>query len=356
MAARLKIGVLTFHACINYGSYWQARCLVEGLRSRGHEAELLNHHCSCVQRAELRCAFQPRLPERASRMEMRGYAAKVRTFIEAIGALPLSRRFSLHEPEAAAGYDAIVVGSDEVWNLRHPWYGQKPIFYGVGLKADRLVSYAASFGNHDAGEGLHPWWAAHLHGFTSISVRDENSRRMIKQSTGRDPTLVLDPCLQFPETALAEPRADGKTYALVYGHGLPDWLTTEVRRWSDRAGVRLVSVGYRNDFADEQLIDVGPIEFARLMAGAEAVITNFFHGCVFALLNRKPFATAPSEYRLNKVRDLALALGAGDRIVDAGATPRDYQRLLSTPPAAQVLSRIGELRQRSNEYLGAALS
>ena len=31
----MKIGVLTFHRCINYGSYWQARSLVEGLRSRG---------------------------------------------------------------------------------------------------------------------------------------------------------------------------------------------------------------------------------------------------------------------------------------------------------------------------------
>ena len=32
----MKVGVLTFHRCINFGSYWQARCLVEGLRSRGH--------------------------------------------------------------------------------------------------------------------------------------------------------------------------------------------------------------------------------------------------------------------------------------------------------------------------------
>ncbi len=32
MASPLRVGVLTFHRCINYGSYWQARCLVEGLR------------------------------------------------------------------------------------------------------------------------------------------------------------------------------------------------------------------------------------------------------------------------------------------------------------------------------------
>ena len=28
MAVSRTIGVLTFHRCINYGSYWQARCLV----------------------------------------------------------------------------------------------------------------------------------------------------------------------------------------------------------------------------------------------------------------------------------------------------------------------------------------
>ena len=149
------MGVLTFHKCINYGSYWQARCLAEGLRARGHDAELLDHDCRCVRRAEAHCALQPKLPRanaapRASAL-MR---AKTRRFVDAIAHLPLSRRFSLHEPETAGEYDAIVVGSDEVWNFRHPWYGSKPIFFGDGLKAERLVSYAASFGNHNAWDGI----------------------------------------------------------------------------------------------------------------------------------------------------------------------------------------------------------
>jgi len=56
MASALKVDVLTFHKCINYGSYWQAHCLVEHNRSRGHEAGLLDHGCRCVRRAEVRCA------------------------------------------------------------------------------------------------------------------------------------------------------------------------------------------------------------------------------------------------------------------------------------------------------------
>ena len=349
-----KIGVLTFHKCINYGSYWQARCLVEGLRARGHDAELLDHHCDCVQRAELRCAFQPTLPTRTRRQDMPAYAAKTRAFAREIARLPLSRRFSLHEPEAVGGYDAILVGSDEVWNLSHPWYGGKELFYGVGLGSQRLISYAASFGSYSCHWGLHEFWADQLKRFAALSVRDENSYWLVRGSTGAEPDVVLDPCLQFPPEPAARPEGR-EPYALVYGHGFPEWLGTAVRRWAASAGVRLVSIGYRNGFADEQLIGVCPIEFARMMAGARAVITNYFHGCVFALLNRKPFVAAISDYRSNKVRSLASVLGADRRIVDSATSPRELERLLDTPQLSSVADRIAEMRGRSNAFLDAAL-
>src|SRR3982751_4387993 len=204
MARRQKIGVLTFHKRINYGSYWQARCLVEGLRRSGADVELLDHDCQCVRRAEVHCALQPELPRRTRRRDLRAYSAKVRKFADEIGRLPLSGRFSLHEPEKCGAYDAIVVGSDEVWNFRHPWYGSQPIFFGDGLKTRRLVSYAASFGNHSAWDGIDPAWSRKLGRFSAISVRDENSWHLIRGATAREPEIVLDPCLQFPEA----PRFD----------------------------------------------------------------------------------------------------------------------------------------------------
>src|SRR3954452_25081586 len=99
MASPLKIGVLTFHRSINYGSYWQARCLVEGLRARGPDAELLDHECKSIRRGELSCPLQPELPRRTPGRLLRAYAAKARKFAGAVGALPLSRRFSLHDGE-----------------------------------------------------------------------------------------------------------------------------------------------------------------------------------------------------------------------------------------------------------------
>ncbi|WP_232366780.1 polysaccharide pyruvyl transferase family protein [Alteripontixanthobacter muriae] len=351
-----KVGILTFHKCINYGSYWQSRCMVEGLRSLGYQPELLDYHCDDATWAEMRCAFQPTLPERSSRGEMRNYGKKVRSFVEAISSMPLSPQFSLHEPALAGTYDAIIVGSDEVWNLSHPWYGGKPIFYGVGMKTPRLISYAGSFGSYSCHWGIDEYWADKLKEFDSISVRDDNSYWLVRGSTGREPDLVLDPCLQFPAAAQEQPESGREPYALVYGHGFPEWLSDAVRRWATAQGLRLLSVGYRNNFADEQLLSAGPIEFAKLVAGSSAMMTNFFHGCVFALLNGKPFVTAPSEYRMNKVRDLALAIGASHRIVDANTDTAEIHRLLTTPPLPRVNERIAELRQQSNDYLRAALA
>ena len=128
------------------------------------------------------------------------------------------------------------------------------------------------------------------------------------------------------------------------------------RSWSEARGIRLLSLGYRTSWADEQRIEAGPGEFAGLMAGASAVVTNFFHGCFFALLNGKPLATAPSDYRFNKVRDLAAKLDLRHRIVGADTSQESFNALLDTPIEAATHALIRDYRRRSQDYLDAALA
>lgn len=290
MNPQAKIGVLTFHRCINYGSYWQARCLVEGLRACGHDAVLLEHRSSRVDLAELRCALQPVLPTPIPKSDHSLYADKTRKFFTAFAALPCSSRFALEDPVDMQSYDLVIVGSDEVWNLRHPWYGGYPLFYGNGVHSQHLASYAASFGNYPASAGLDSRWVAALQNFQWISVRDQNSRQIIQNALGVDPELVLDPCLQFPPCVKKAVAVDHPPYVAVYGHIFTEWFIRGVRQWATLHGSLLVSIGYRNDWADQQWLTAGPEEFAEFIGQAEAVATNFFHGCVFALLNQKPFA------------------------------------------------------------------
>ena len=165
--------------------------------------------------------------------------------------------------------------------------------------------------------------------------------------------MVLDPCLQFghliPKTPL---WTDGKPYAVVYGHGFPDWLTSRIVQWATGEGVRLVSVGYDNPWADEQRIDAGPMEFAAMMAGSRGVVTNFFHGCVFALVNGKPFVTAPYDYRFNKVRDLVAALGAERHMVSEAT---EIEAIMSDILDPRIAHAIATMRVQSDSYLDHAL-
>ncbi|MBP1884285.1 polysaccharide pyruvyl transferase family protein [Sinorhizobium mexicanum] len=352
-----KLGVLTFHRCINYGSFWQALCLVQGLRSLGAQPVVLDHRSDRISRAEWRCALQPLLPARTARPDISLYASKIRKFLNAFASFPLSAAFALEEPLAPEDCDLVVVGSDEVWNLRHPWYGGVPLFYGEGLSAKRIVSYAATFGSHPAANGLESYWADKLQKFHAISVRDENSRIIIERALGREAVLVLDPCLQFPETIPTRRSvADRRPYVAVYGHSFPLWFQHEVCRSAESRSLPLVSIGYRNDWADEQWLDGGPYEFAGFIAGAEAVATNFFHGCVFALLNAKPFVCALSDYRSNKICDLTRLVGAQRHVMSQKTPPADYETILGEAPDQAIADRLADLRRQSRNYLTDALN
>ena len=121
---------------------------------------------------------------------------------------PLPRRLraaaavAADQPRRASGqrtsYDLVLVGSDEVWNLRHPWYGGAPLFYGVGAPGRRLAAYAASFGNQPATDRLDAGRAALLRRFEAISVRDDNSRALVRAALGRDPDARPRPLPAVP--------------------------------------------------------------------------------------------------------------------------------------------------------------
>ncbi|MFD2245331.1 polysaccharide pyruvyl transferase family protein [Pontibacter ruber] len=352
----LKIGVLTFHRCINFGSYWQARCLVEGLQARGHDAVILDHDSNRVNLAEWKCAFRPVLPTPVPPADHSLYREKIQKFFRVFDTLPLSPRFQVVDPKEMEAYDTVVVGSDEVWNLSHPWYGGYPLFYGEGVQANHLISYAASFGNYDASWGMEQSWAERLRNFGMISVRDENSQAIIRNALGYEPEMVLDPCLQFPIVPeerelenLEEP------YVAVYGHNFSEFFIREIRNWATEKELRLISIGYRNDWADEQWIAADPHDFAHFMARSEAVATNFFHGCVFALRNAKPFACEASPYRRHKLQGLMSKIGGEKHLVSEDTPAAVYNILLSEPLDTTILQKISHLRQTSNAYLDKAL-
>jgi hypothetical protein len=354
--AESKIGILTFHKCINYGSYWQARCLAEGITARGYECEILDHHSNKINIAEWKCAYQPVLPTQVPVSDFPQYREKIENFFRVFKALPFSKSFSIDRSETMNDYDTIIVGSDEVWNLFHPWYGKQRIFYGEGLKAKHNISYAASFGNYPAEWGLEPTWGDKLKNFESISVRDENSYWLVKNAIGIEPQIVLDPCLQFPITNDDRvSRYWERPYIAVYGHNFSEAFISRVQQYARRKKLPLVSIGYRNDWADQQWITADPHDFAHFIERAEAVVTNFFHGCIFSIRNEKPFVCETSPYRTTKINDLMSRIEGSEHIMNEYTSAEVFNNCMEQPNYARMNQNLEALRKTSNEYLDQAL-
>lgn len=355
ISQRTRIGVLTYHKCINYGAYWQARSLVEGLRARGCNALLINHHSWRVKLAEWKYALRPTWPTPVPFTDSMLYAVKILKFFHAFAAMPLSSRVSLDSPSKVDDYDLVVVGSDEVWNLNHRWYGGYPLFFGENVRASRLASYAASFGNYDAKNGLEQQWKDRLRSFDAISVRDENSRRIIRDTLAIEPIVALDPCLQFPPYTEGRWRGPRVPFVVVYGNNFSERLSGEAHRWARERGYPLLSVGYRNEWADKQWLTAGPSAFVQAMARAEAVVTNFFHGCIFALRYERPFICETSSYRSIKLRSLMALVGAERRLVSPGTPGIACEATLGMPVESEILQTVDDLRKKSSRYLDRVL-
>ena len=80
-------------------------------------------------------------------------------------------------------FDAIIVGSDEVWN-----YGDHKSFnaikFGQGLACKKLISYAPSIGNSDLNNIPHIV-SDGLKRFNHLSARDVNTKLLAEKVTGR---------------------------------------------------------------------------------------------------------------------------------------------------------------------------
>ena len=356
MPDRKTIGVLTFHRCINYGAYWQARCLVEGLRARGHDVVILDHRSWRVTMREWTWGLWPVSPDFIPPLDYLRYARKEWAFFQAISRLPRSRPFHLERPAGMDHYDMVLVGSDEVWSPQHAWYGPCPIFYGEGLRTDCLAAYATSFGGHLASEGLDAVRTERLRSFDAISVRDENSQTLVREAVGRDVPIVLDPCLQFPIHAAPVRHLPREPYVAVYGYRFSEPFARAVQQWARTHRLPIISIGYRNGWADQNWLTAGPDDFAHFMAAARAVATNFFHGGVFALRHAIPFVCEMLTDRSIKVQNLMTSVGAERHLMTRESSLAAYDERLSQPLDAIIPRRLDELRVASAAYLESVLS
>lgn len=341
-------GIVTYHDGINFGAYLQVYALQKTLTSLGFPNIIINYKGKDHWWNEYRCFWRTKRPNMLA-----ANLQKIVKFKAAQRLLDQTEFAFSTDAFKSQRFDAIVFGSDEIWNYRNPLIGYDPTYFSAGLSAGRMVSYAASCGNLHVDTGFTPEICGLLSRFSSISVRDQNSQSIVRKATGREADIVLDPTLLYDFSA-EETAVAAKDYIMVYTTGFDPVHQRAVRAYADAKGKRLISVGYRNPFCDSSVIGIGPFEFLGYLRNADEVITSMFHGTLFSIKYGKRFSIVTDAYRTNKLATILSLLGLENRIVTGEKT---IEKLQSEPIDYEVVRhRLEQEKERSLAFLRRALT
>lgn len=204
--------------------------------------------------------------------------------------LSLSSKKYMYEHEItsdAPQYDIYVTGSDQTFS---PKIGFSPVlFLNFAFRGSIKAAYAPSFGVSSLTEEESNYIGEQLQKYNYLSCRESYGSNIIEKITGRKVTTVLDPTLMIQSEEwiryAVKPNIDGK-YILCYFLGDRDYYRDYVAQLSKqtRLPVYYIPVNWKDFNKSNNLLwEVGPSEFLGLIANAEYVCTDSFHGTIFSV-------------------------------------------------------------------------
>ena len=335
MSKKFKIALITYQYGYNEGTLLQAYATARLLRERLAEAivDVIDWRHPLKEKITF-----PR-PRNAREKSLREF---FETHLENRGRIIRSDHPNPVFKEVSRNYHLVVVGSDEVWRLDYQWvrrFGLKchkqtnpwappfPNIYWPNSKDLGIpcVSFASSISEMNQ-VALIPKphlekIRAALSEFNLISVRDTRSRDFIKSIVeGIEPCWLPDPTFSLPNSTAdqltnlrtrlnLQAAGTGQKIALVNCH-VPVSSLRDVVSSCKKMGYLVIGMSHHIDDADMNLseIAVGPFDWAALPALADLLITDRFHGAVFALKNNVPVVALDHRNQISgsesKIKDL----------------------------------------------------
>lgn len=293
----MKIGILTFHWSNNYGAVIQAYALLSKLKELGYDACIIDRQIrynGVLRRLFHRYSYQHHYSWNVFNKERKRVLSPISN--------PYKSHADLVNNFANEKFDAVIVGSDQVW--RWGMMGNNYFLDFLEGTSTRRYAYAASFGlaEWNGSEEKRKEISALLKQFNAISVRENSGVKICRETFGVDAQLVLDPTLlhdrSFYESTLLKDKplkSNGKVVSYILGDkNRPQVL--EIAAWARNKGLKHNELFWTSlDFP--ALIGRSEFHFSHVdlttwldeIRNAEYVITNSFHATVFSILFEKKF-------------------------------------------------------------------
>lgn len=380
------LGICLKYEQTNYGSKLQALATVEMLKQLGLDYEIIRYRKNLAfylkslprffntvflndryDQIQRRIEYKKR-PEVYANVCIRNQAFEAFNthFIE-----NLSEKYESYghlKSSCSAKYDCILSCSDQLWSPAALGSG----FYNMMFAPEnmRKVSWASSFGVSDI-----PWYqrartAQYLRRIQHISMRENRGAEIVKELTGRDVPVLMDPVFVFDkekwDTMVPVDKPEWENYIFCYFLGDNQMHREAARELAKRTGKKIVTLRHLDryvaadeTFGDYAPYDVDPRRFLNIIRNADYICTDSFHGTAFSVLYEKKFLVFnryredSSNSKNSRIDSLCANLNLENRRFRKN---EDILEAMDNEIAfAEVRSRLQRYRDKTKTYLAETL-
>lgn len=308
----MKCGIVTVYNSVNSGSFLQAYAMEQILKKFGQNAMFVCQN------------FSDHSSSRRNYFKLVMKAA-LKGNITALKCLHTRRRVfkqsiaeQLQIAPATEKMDCYVLGSDVIWDLKSSFFrNHTDFFWGTQFENAKIVSYAPSAGfAKDEDVKKCPEIRTALNRMSAVSVRDLPSKELLQPYCDKEIQIVCDPTYLLTReeyNAVAKP-ANLKDYLFIYYYGkMPADYREAIQAFAKAKGLKTVTFGAVNPWCDISLV-YDPLLFLSIYDKAEYIVTNTFHGTVFATIYEKRFAVIKNDKP--KVLDVLRMCSLSDKMTN----------------------------------------
>lgn len=223
------------------------------------------------------------------------------------------RNLNIDEKSNNKKFDTCIIGSDEVFNCatNKSWGFTSQLFGNVD-NAAKVITYAASCGGtrfSDLSEASINKINNSFKKIYSFSVRDKNTEEFVKKLTNKKVINSLDPVLIGNFDKEIKENSNIKLpnkFCIIYSYYNridSKEEIKEIKKFCKQNNMKIITLGAPQFWTSNHIV-LNPFELLYAFSKAEFVITDTFHGTIFASKYSKKFATIVRKSNENKLVDL----------------------------------------------------
>lgn len=324
----MRIGIVTFYRVPNYGAMLQAYALQSFLEARGHMVVFLKSSFAVARKNSLLHVLCSRSIEGIRIKLQHNYNMAICDGFKHY--LKESDERIQHNEGPQSGFcDAYIVGSDQMWNPTWCEPFLTEVFLDFAPSGGRRIAYAVSFGVQAWPDETREAVKVLIKRFDAVSVREHKGIDLVQSLAGVPAKWVPDPTLLHEASfynKLLPPLKNQEQHHTLFKYIL-SWETEDAEKYVDQilktCGLDVVE----SDCTNVELLLLRRLKINKRIAVKEwlqefrtcsFVLTNSFHGTVFALIYKRPFITLCIQGKLASMNDrvvsLLTSLGLQDRI------------------------------------------